>query len=81
LDPAHTERLIREIKRHRKLVPAMVKQNLTFEEVALLELHLSELPGIFIEEGQSRYYPEAFATSHAIGYVAAASEAEVKEQP
>ncbi|MEI8295979.1 MAG: penicillin-binding protein 2 [Alphaproteobacteria bacterium] len=80
LSEAEIMRIIREGERRPKFMPILVKQQLTWAEVAQLELRLPDWPGVLIEEGQSRLYPDS-STCHVIGYVAAASELEAQEEP
>ncbi len=63
-----------QLKQKRKYFSVILKENLTWEELAKLELHTPDLPGISIEKGQSRFYPYPELTCHFIGYVAPASE-------
>ena len=70
-------RVMREIHRKRRFVPVTVRENLTWEQVATLEINTPDLPGVAIEVGESRLYPEADATAHILGYVGAVSEAEL----
>lgn len=60
-------------------MPELLKDHLTWEEVSLVELHMLELPGIYIDTGQIRYYPFLDEAAHLIGYVGAVSEAELAE--
>ena len=46
----------------------MVRENLGWEEVARLEFNAPDLPGVFIDLGQSRDYPEGDLMSHILGY-------------
>jgi penicillin-binding protein 2 len=81
LSAAELERITREAQRRPKFMPILVKQHLTWAEVAQLELRLPDLPGVLIEEGQSRFYPDPLSTCHVVGYVATASEMEAQEEP
>lgn len=47
----------------------ILKEKLTWEEVARLESHAADLPGIQVVEGSARFYPQALHTAHLIGYV------------
>ncbi|MBE0532846.1 MAG: penicillin-binding protein 2 [Rhodospirillales bacterium] len=67
-------RILREVRRKRSFVPVTVRDNLTWEEVARIEVNAPDLPGISIDEGQSRHYPFPEATAHILGYVAAVAE-------
>lgn len=64
-------------------LPEMLKEHLTWEEVSLIELHMLELPGIYIDTGQIRHYPLVEDAAHLVGYVGAVAESELgdDEQP
>ena len=74
-------RIAREIKRRRNFVPVTVRENLDWSEVAKIEVHAPDLPGILIDVGQSREYPLGARAAHLIGYVAAVSERELTGEP
>jgi penicillin-binding protein 2 len=74
-------RILRDIKRKRAFIPVTVRENLTWEEVAKIEINAPDLPGVTIEEGQSRYYPYGEKAAHVLGYVAAVSEKELTGDP
>ena len=61
-------RLLRELRRSRNAQPVVVRENLGWEEVARLEFNAPDLPGVFIDLGQTRDYPEGELMSHIIGY-------------
>ncbi|HYC66434.1 MAG TPA: penicillin-binding protein 2, partial [Reyranellaceae bacterium] len=61
-------RLLREMRRSRNAHPVLVRENLGWEEVAKLEFNAPDLPGVFIDLGQSRDYPEGELMSHIVGY-------------
>ena len=44
-------------------------------------LNSPDLPGVFIDEGLSRYYPYGNIFAHVVGYVAAVDDADVKDDP
>jgi penicillin-binding protein 2 len=70
-----------EIKRHRPFTPVLVKENLTWDDMARAELNLPDLPGVSIDEGEIRSYPLSEATAHIIGYVGRVSESEMTDDP
>ena len=74
-------RVMRELHRKRRFVPVTVRENLTWEQVATIEMNTPDLPGVAIEVGEIRHYPEAEATAHILGYVGAVSEAELNGDP
>lgn len=75
------KRISTEIRRKPRFVPVTLKDHITWEEVAHLELHLHDLPGITIESGQSRRYLYPFETCHVLGYVASPSEQDLDGDP
>ena len=75
------KRIRKDLKRNRSFVPVKIKDNLSWEDVAKILLNAPDLPGIFIDEGLSRYYPYGNIFAHVIGYVAAVSENDVKDDP
>lgn len=68
LGDAEKTRLLRELRRSRNAQPVVVRENLGWEEVARLEFNAPDLPGVFIDLGQSRDYPEGDLMSHILGY-------------
>ncbi|HRQ79609.1 MAG TPA: penicillin-binding protein 2 [Azospirillaceae bacterium] len=81
LHESERRRIMREVQRKRRFVPVTVKENLTWEQVAQLELNTPDLPGVSIEVGEIRNYPFAADTAHILGYVGAVSEAELTGDP
>lgn len=60
-------------------MPEMVKDHLSWEEVSLIELHMLDLPGVYIDVGQIRYYPFGEKAAHLIGYVGTVAEEDIKD--
>ena len=67
-------RITKESRRRRSFVPITVRENLSWEEVARIEVNAPDLPGVIIDVGQSRYYPLEGLGAHILGYVSAVSE-------
>lgn len=70
-------RVLRDIHRKHSFVPVMIRENLSWEEMARIEVNALELPGVSIEQGLTRHYPFADNASHVLGYVAAVSDKEL----
>jgi penicillin-binding protein 2 len=68
-----------DLYRAKRGFPLLVREHLSWEEMARVEFHLPDLPAAFIEEGQWRHYPYADHASHLIGYVGKVSPKEVRE--
>ncbi len=75
------EKVKKDLKKNRSFVPIKIKDNLTWEEVAKIQLNAPDLPGIIIDEGLSRYYPYGEKMAHVLGYVSSVSENDVKDDP
>ena len=67
-------RLLRDLRRSRNAQPVVVRENLGWEEVARVEFNAPDLPGVFIDLGQSRDYPQGELFSHIIGYTGRVSD-------
>ena len=81
IGPADRRRVLREAKRKRAFVPVTIRENLTWPDVARIEINTPDLPGVNIDVGQSRFYPYGPSTAHVLGYVAPVSEGEAKGDP
>jgi len=75
------EEVLKTIKKKRGLDSLILKDDLTWQEVSAIELHTSDLPGISVEVGSVRKYPEMLQGAHLLGYVASPSENEQEEDP
>ncbi len=71
-------RIKRDLKRNRSFVPIKIKDNLTWDEVAKIQLNAPDLQGVYIDEGLSRDYPFGASMAHILGYVSSVSEKEAK---
>ncbi|MBO6580233.1 MAG: penicillin-binding protein 2 [Thalassospira sp.] len=81
LGPDTIERVERDAARRRSFVPVTVRDNLTWDEVARVGVNAPDLPGLIIDAGRSRDYPEGPHLAHTLGYVAAVSEKELTGDP
>lgn len=77
--PDKSKEWLDTIKLRSAMRPEMLKEHLTWEEVARIELHTSELPGVFINLGQVRHYVLEEEAAHLTGYVGTISEADLSE--
>jgi penicillin-binding protein 2 len=74
-------KILREAKRRRSFMPVTVRENLTWDDVARVELNAADLPGCMIDVGQSRFYPKSDRFSHVLGYVSVVSEQDLTGDP
>ena len=81
VDEADRRRVLRDIRRKHPFVPVVVRGNLSWDEMARIEVAIPELPGVSVEQGLTRSYPFGETAAHVIGYVAAVSESELTGDP
>ena len=74
------ERIKKDIARSRRFVPIKIKDNLNWDEVAILMLDNHKYPGLFIDEGLTRYYPYKEFTAHPLGYVGSVSQKDLENE-
>jgi penicillin-binding protein 2 len=78
---ADRHRVLREIRRKHAFVPIVIRANLSWDEMARVEVAIPELAGVSIEEGLTRSYPFGETASHVVGYVAAVAETDLNGDP
>jgi penicillin-binding protein 2 len=81
LDESDIARVLKDVRNRPKFFPVIVRENLSWEEMARIEVNTPDLSGVSIEVGQVRDYPLGPATAHVIGYVGAVSEQELTGDP
>ncbi len=74
LDEGEERRIKENLKKYSRFVPIKIKDELSWEETSRLLLASSDIPGIVIDDGLTRYYPYGEKIAHLLGYVAAVSE-------
>ena len=74
-------RIERELRRHRRYIPVMVREFLSWEDMASIEVNAPDLPGILVDVGTTRLYPFGKLLAHTVGYVAPPNDADVAEEP
>ncbi len=73
------EEVVDQAKSARYVPPILIKEHLTWDELAQFEFFRLSYPEVFVDVGQVRYYPFNERASHLIGYVGAVTESEQKE--
>lgn len=81
LTEAERARIEREVRRRRRFVPVVVREFLSWEEMARIEVNAPDLPGISVDVGTTRHYPYAEHLAHVVGYVAPPAEADMDDDP
>jgi penicillin-binding protein 2 len=75
------QRILRQIGRKRPFLPVTIRGNLSWEEVARIEVNTPDLPGVMIDVGQTRHYPVGEEVAHVLGYVAPVAERDLTGDP
>lgn len=81
LTDAERARIERELRARRRFVPVTLREFLTWEEMARIEVNAPDLPGIVVDVGTTRTYPHGPALAHVVGYVAPPNDDDVAEDP
>ncbi len=81
IDEKVIQKVLRKISKTAKFVPVEIIDDLSWENVAKIEVNLPDLPGISIGVGEVRHYPYAKDTAHIVGYVGAVNKMEIKADP
>jgi penicillin-binding protein 2 len=75
------ERVRKEAARSRGFLPVLIRENLTWDEMARIQVNAPDLPGVVIDEGLTRHYPQRENAAHLLGYVAAVDEKDLTGDP
>ncbi len=81
LDAEELIRIEKDINRRRQYMPIRIKDNLSFEEAALIQLNAPDLMGIQTEEETTRLYPLRENAAHVVGYVSLLNERDMEKEP
>lgn len=81
IDADEKARILKEIRRTKKFVPVTVREFLEWEDVARLEVNAPDLPGVTIDVGERRFYPNGVAAAHILGYVGAPRRQDLTGDP
>jgi penicillin-binding protein 2 len=81
IDADEKARILKEIRRKKKFVPVTVREFLEWEDVARLEVNAPDLPGVTIDVGERRFYPNGLAAAHILGYVGAPRREDLTGDP
>ncbi len=79
LSDAQKKRVAHDIAMNKKFVPVPVAENLSWEEFARINMHLPYLSGVQPDVGETRDYPFGAELAHIVGYVAAVSPEDKKD--
>src|SRR5262245_6789698 len=80
LSDAGQAEILAQSKKLRAFDAIILRENLSWNQVAAIEVNMPDLPGVSIDVGQRRRYVQGTLSAHVLGYVAAPSEDEVQGQ-
>jgi penicillin-binding protein 2 len=72
------EKILHEVSESRPFAPVVIAENLSWDDFARINLHLPYLSGIIPDVGETRAYPFGEEFAHVLGYVAAVSPEDKK---
>jgi penicillin-binding protein 2 len=81
LSESERARIDREVHRRRRFIPVMLREFLTWDEMARIEVNAPDLPGIVVDAGTTRHYPLGEQLAHIVGYVAPPNDQDVADDP
>lgn len=81
LSDQRIERILKQVARSRSFLPVTVSRNLSWEEFARVNTHVTDLPGIQPDAGHSRFYPHPHDFALLVGYVGPVTEKELDDMP
>ncbi len=71
--------ILQTIDQKPSFIPILLKEQVTWDQIAELSVNGPALPGIYTGFGSVRYYPHGISLSHLLGYVGTPSTAEIEE--
>ena len=71
--------IIKKSKTQPRFIPIALKNNLDWDQISALEIHNTELPGVYTEEGRARDYKLHPNALHLIGYISSPSRAQAEK--
>ena len=81
IGPEEKASILKEVRRKKKFVPVTVREFLEWEDVARLEVNAPDLPGVTIDVGERRFYPNGVSAAHVLGYVGAPRREDLTGDP
>ncbi|MGH7044440.1 MAG: penicillin-binding protein 2, partial [Acetobacteraceae bacterium] len=81
LETRERVRILRDVHRNRRFIPVLVRDFLSWEQMAEIEVNAPDLPGIVVDVGETRVYPFGPNFAHVVGYVAPPTPADVEADP
>ncbi|MGJ8610874.1 MAG: penicillin-binding protein 2 [Octadecabacter sp.] len=74
LDPERMEKAREELKTRSPFVPVTVAERISRDDISRVSVNAPALPGVAVELGRSRIYPQGLDMAHVVGYVGPVSD-------
>lgn len=74
LDPERLEKAREELKTRSPFVPVTVAERISRDDISRVSVNAPALPGVAVELGRSRIYPQGLDMAHVVGYVGPVSD-------
>lgn len=81
LDEREIARILHAIHDQRRFVPVLVRDYLSWDQMAQIQVNAPYLPGIVVDVGQTREYPFGQQLAHVVGYVAPPRDKDLDGNP
>jgi penicillin-binding protein 2 len=81
LDAHDRARIDRDLRRQHRFIPVMLRDFLDWNEMARIAVAAVDLPGVLVDVGSTRSYPQGNLLAHVVGYVAPPAEADLAGDP
>lgn len=81
LTPGERQRIEHAIAVHQPFIPVLLRDYLSWEEMARLGVNAPSLPGIIVDVGTTRFYPFGDRLAHLVGYVGPPAQGQVANAP
>jgi penicillin-binding protein 2 len=77
IPPARIEDVSAEARTVRSFLPLTVREDLTWDEVARIAVQAPDLPGVLLDQGLLRDYPDGLTLAHVLGYLGPVTKEEL----
>jgi penicillin-binding protein 2 len=74
-------RIEHELKHSRRFIPVIIRDFLSWDDMAKIEVNAPDLPGVLVDVGTTRHYPLGPDLAHIVGYVAPPGDDDSDDDP
>jgi penicillin-binding protein 2 len=81
LEDHDRDRIDRALKHSRRFIPVLLRDFLSWDDMARIEVNAPDLPGVIVDVGTTRHYPFGPDMAHIVGYVAPPNDEDAGDDP